>query len=177
MAFNFIKYIISSILAISSLPDADGWVSVERPDRLVEEFSEDEEGIWVVFSKQIEGEKFFVRFPSDPVYRYFQGGIAIGAEKEGDSFHLRVEKRTREGIDAYFDQRLQEISALPETSLVKVTRIEGQGGDLLYYARGRWVSERIAISPNSLYSFRTESDRMIGDTHRQFVSSLDILPL
>lgn len=180
MAFRFVKFILSSVLAVASVqavPDADGWVPVERPERYIEEFSEDEAGVWVVFCKEVEGEKFMVRFPEDPSYKYFPGGIAIDAEKEGDSFHLQVEKRSEEAPEAYFDRKIQEVSALPETFLVKVKRSEGERLDLLYHSNGRWVWERILSTPNSLYSFRTVSDRMVGDTHRQFISSLDVLPL
>jgi hypothetical protein len=174
----FLKALISSFLVGSSqqaIPDADGWVPVERPASRQQEFPDEEFGVWVVFSKELEGEKFLIRFPDDPTYRYYPGGVQIDAIEGEDRLRLRVEKRAEGEIEALFEKRIEEVRSLPETLLLKSKRSgSGERLDLFYRAGEKWVWERIQSTQKLLYTFRTESPEMTGLAHRQFISSLDV---
>lgn len=159
----------------SQVPDSDGWVSIERPDSRMEEFPDEEKGIWIVFSKEIEGEKFHVRFPDDPSYRYHSGGIQLEAIQENDHLQLNVERWSGEGGGSFFAEKIKKIRTLPEAILFKAKKsLDGHRCDLFYNHKGKWVWERIVTSSKLVYTFRTESPEMSGTTHREFAGSLDI---
>jgi len=175
---KFLNILISSFLVGSSpqaIPDADGWVPVERPGPREEEFPDEEIGVWVVFSKELEGEKFLVRFPDDPSYRYYPGGIQVDAFEGEDRLRLRVEKRAEGEIEALFEERIEEIRFLPNALLLKAKKsLLGDRLDLFYRADEKWVWERIQSTSKLLYTFHTESPEMAGLSHREFISSLDV---
>ena len=175
---KFLNLLFSAFLVGASpqtIPDPDGWVSVERPDVYQEEFPEEEQGIWVVFSKEMEGEKFLVRFPDDPQYLYFPGGIQFDASQGLDRLRLQVKKKGALEIGSFFDERVQEIKDTPNAILLKAKRSAGNSRlDLFYRIDEKWVWERILSTPKLLYTFHTESPEMTGDAHRQFISSLDV---
>jgi len=154
------------------LPDADGWVPVERPQKPHPEEYEEDDGTWVVFSKEIEGSKFLVRFPEDPAYRSIPGGIQIEASHERDLLRLTVEKK----IDSPdFERKILEVASFPGSLLIKTKKSEdGSRLDLFYRLGDRWVWERLLETPNLIFSFRTESPEMNGESHRQFTASLDV---
>ena len=179
MSLIVVKYVITSVLMASSLmnvPDEDGWVTLERPAVSVGEEVEEEGGAWVVFRKQMDLEKFTVSFPKDPVYTYVPGGVEMAAVGDGGAFSLSVLEKIGEDVDAYFNQKIQEISAYPDVQLLKVKRSGSGQLDLCYRVQGTWVWERIVATPHSLYSFRTEGGQMMGDEHRQFIASLEVSP-
>ena len=161
--------------SLVSVPDADGWVPVERPQPHVEDVQEDGHGIWVIFAKEMEGEKFLVRFPDEPEYRYLDSGIQIEAsEAEGD-LRLRVEKRVGGEIEALYEEKLKEIESLPESFLLKAKlSADGQMFDLFYRSNEKWVWERVQTTSKLLYTFHTESPDMSGEAHRKFIRSLDV---
>jgi hypothetical protein len=175
---KFLNVLISSFIVCSSpqaIPDSDGWVPVERPDARQEEFPDEAIGVWVVFSKKLEGEKFLVRFPDDPHYRYYPGGIQIDAVDGEDLLRLRVEKRAEGDPEPLFKERLEEIRSLPDVLLLKVKKSAlSDRLDVFYRVGEKWVWERIQSSSKLLYTFHTESPGMAGQAHRQLISSLDI---
>ena len=174
----FLNILVSSFLVGSSfqaVPDSDGWVSVERPALQQDEFAEEEKGVWVVFSKEIEGEKFLVRFPDDPAYRYHPGGYELDAFLGDDHLSLQVEKKPEESLGSLFEQKVQELKDLGEATLIKAKQsADGRRFDLFYKMGEKWVWERIISSSKLQYTFRTESPEMSGEAHRHFISSLDI---
>ena len=154
------------------VPDADGWVSVERPETPTEEF-EEEKGVWVVVSKKIGDERFLVRFPEDPLYHSFPGGIEWTAAFNSDLLSLRVENREDEkDLSQFVEERLLFLNALPETFLIKSSAHEN-AFDLFYRHEGKWVWEKIMVTPHFVYLFQTKSEQMSGNTHRQFTISFD----
>ena len=179
MAFKFLSYFVNYILIASAwaVPDADGWVSLKPPERSMEEVVDDPDGTWVVFSKEMAGEKFFIRFPEDPSYRYLSDGIVVEAEQGGDSFRLAVQKRVDGDLAAYFDQKKREVEADPEIFLAKSQKLEGGGFEMLYRSHDRWVWEQVIETSQFFYSFHTESDQMTGNGHRKFVSFFTVSPM
>jgi len=172
---GFLK-ILASLYLLGSptqVPDADGWVSVERREKRAEEF-EDEKGVWVVVSKEIGPEHFFVGFPEDPKTRTVDGKVEWTASSNHDLLSLRVEKRDagKEGAQ-FFDERLFSLSAHPETFLVK-THVSANGFDLFYRQEGKWVWEKIVVTENFFYLLQTTSDQMSGDSHRKLVKSFSL---
>lgn len=149
-------------------------MSVERPNTHRED-EEEENGIWVVFSKKFQGEKFHVRFPGDPAYSYLPGGMLLDAAHGEDRFNLKVESADGKEVKAIFNDRLQEIETLPQALVLK-TKLSSDGRmfDLFYQCDEKWVWERMIASSKLCYTFHTESPEMSGEAHRQFISSLDI---
>lgn len=88
----FFAFIISSFSCL--LLDAqDGWFPVEKKRGAEEVFLEQNPSIWVLFSKEFEGEKIGIRFPSDPIYSYGEdGSLQVRSEKEGERFELLILK-------------------------------------------------------------------------------------
>jgi len=174
-----LKIILSSVVigsVIQAVPDTDGWVLVERPQShpYFEGFQEENDG-WVVFSKEIENEKFHVSLPNDPIYRYFPGGIFLDASLDGDDLHFQMQLQGTEETELLFDKRIREIDAFSEALLMKVKKSNGgKTLDLFYRLNEKWVWERIISTSKFLCTFRTESSEMSGQTHRQFISSLEI---
>ena len=175
---GFLSILIGSFLiglVPPTIPDPDGWVPVERAETQKEEFPEEENGFWVVFSKEMEGEKFLVRFPDDPSYRYNLGGIQLDSFQDEDHMCLQVEKRLGGEIATYFDGRMEEIKSIPQAILLKAKQGEmGDRLDLFYRIDEKWVWERIVVTSKLLYTFRTESPAMTGEAHRKFIASFDI---
>ncbi len=94
---------IGSILAISPSSEGDGgWVPVEKlcPPS---ERADDDPSIWVLYSKRMmEGERFLVRFPEMPTYRYLEEG-ALQIEAGSGAFSLIVRKEGEESQDLHYE--------------------------------------------------------------------------
>ncbi|HSX37503.1 MAG TPA: hypothetical protein VLE95_01595 [Chlamydiales bacterium] len=177
MIYFLIGAILVGASALSDVPDADGWVSVERPSFHGEEFQEDDPGTWIVFSKRMEGETFHIRLPADPSCQYFLDGIQLLSAYGNDDLILRVEKRKGADFDLFFQNRIQQIGGNPKAFLIQSEKSsDGQTLNLFYRFDDKWVWERVQSSSGYFYTFRTESDRLSTDLHRQFVDSLDVYP-
>jgi len=166
------KILLFFILFFSSLlaaQDSSGWVSLQRPVPYVEKEGDDQQDIWVVFSKKIGKEKFLVRFPDDPVCLHSLEGMQISSSQKGERFHLFVQENENSSV---FDQRVQKIQALPETTLIQAERVSSNTFDLLYQMEGKWVWERIFVTPNYVYTLQTCSDKFMVENHRIFFDSL-----
>ncbi len=170
-----ISFILSSILLVSNIADPDGWAVVEKEQVYSEEVQDEDRGEWVVFSKWMDQEKFLVRLPDDPSYRYFEGGMQIESREGSDDFRLRIEKRVGGEIESYFQDRIEEIENQERTFLYKVEQnVDGNGINLLYFSEDQWVRESIKISPHFLYTFSTISSDMSGAKHQKFIDSFDV---
>ncbi len=87
------KSLILAWLAIAPLED--GWVSVDRPERIVHRIEEEDRSIWVVFSKKFEDEHVLIRFPEDPTYTREEGRFeAIATHLGQGELTLLVSKRS-----------------------------------------------------------------------------------
>lgn len=176
---KIVTVIIASMLsggAGPAIPDADGWVPVERPDpRPSERDEEERKDIWVVFSKNMDGEKFTVRMPEDPSYRYFPGGMQLDSATGEDAVRLTVEKRGEKPIEKVFQDKLESLGSAADVLLLKAEK-SGDGAVFeLFYRQGeKWVWEKVRAESQFLYTFRTESPEMSGRTHRIFSASLGI---
>ena len=123
----------------------------------------------------MEGEKFLVRFPDDPSYRYHSNGFELDAVSGDDSLSLQVERQLEGSIESLFKGKIQKLEELGEATLIKAKQSgDGRRLDLFYKIGDKWVWERIIASSKLLYTFRTESPEMSGKIHRHFIASLDI---
>jgi hypothetical protein len=168
--FNFIfifAWISSSLIGVI---DSSGWVALERPSRPVEE-ERGEEKVWVVFSKEMEREKFIIRFPDDPDYRYLPEGIEMRAAKGKESFHLYVQNNPSSST---VQTRLEAIQAIPDLVWVKTENVSADTLDLLYQIEGKWVWERLFTTPHHVYILQTLGDSASSERHRFFVDSLHV---
>ena len=166
---NFLALFILSFSSLIAAPDSSGWVALEKPIPYVEEEIADREGIWAVFSKQIGKESFTVRFPDDPVYRYFGEGIEIFSVKDSEKFHLFISE-----IQDFstFEKRLEAIEAIPGVLLVQAEKISSDTFDLSYKADGKWVQERLFFTSSHAYTMQTTSLEFGSENHRFFIDSL-----
>lgn len=163
-----------SLAALFGQIDPNGWASVERPKKtpFEESLEERDRSVWVVFTKVVGEEKFFVRFPNDPSYTYLpQDELEIVASEARRECRLQVLSPKEEG--SCLEKRGLALSSNPEILLVE-ERLEGDIGDFLYYSNGKWVWERLLKTAHHLYFFQTKSDDLSGDFHRQFVSSFEV---
>lgn len=174
------KFIITIASIFSSLfgtIDTAGWASVESPKKLssTESFEEQDPAVWIVFSKELEREKFLVRLPEDPRYSYLpEGGFELFSSREEDSYLLRVFARADSNA---LQNRLKELSLEEGVTLIEASQPGPERLDLLYRSEGCWVWETWLLSPHSLYFFQTKSSLLSGEKHRQSVDSLEILSL
>lgn len=164
--FPFFIFLFSGLFAT---PDSSGWVALERSTPRVEEEMTDLDGVWVVFSKQIGKENFTIRFPEDPVYRYFDEGIEVSSLSGSSSFRLFISE-----IQDFstFEERLEVVQAIPDTFLIKAERVSVDTFDLVYKTEKKWVWERLFFTSNHIYTMQTSSDEFVDQNHHIFVDSL-----
>lgn len=91
--FSFIFAFIISSFSCLLLSGQEGWFPVEKKRTGEEVFLEQNPSLWVLFAKELEGEKIGIRFPADPIYGYTEdGSFQVRSEKEGERFELIVLK-------------------------------------------------------------------------------------
>ncbi len=114
------------VLATSLLSSLEeGWIPVERVKPAPQvEIDPDE---WIYFTKQMKGENFLVKLPSDPEYRYRQdGGLEI-VSRSGDTSYL-----------------------------LTITPLEGEGKrKSRYLGKGNWQRATVVETERYRYSFQT----------------------
>ena len=168
------KILILLVSVFSSIGQGDGWFPVEKIEatRAEESWEDQDQSIWPVFSKHFGGEKVLARFPADPVYRYLSSSeIEITATKGAETSQLTI----LDSIDPeMLTQRVKEISVDLDTLLVKVEQVEPHIFDLQYFKEGMWVAERLLLTGEHLYIFRTASSEPLSGNHQTFVSLIDI---
>ena len=151
-------------------PDANGWVKVERPhanNAFEHAGDEDDASIWVLFSKQLGGEKFCVRFPQDPTTTYLSPDEM---ELTAAQHRLLILQPSRDVLE----QRAQEIALLPGTVILEVVRLGEDRFDLFYRSEGQWVREHLLLTPHHLYLLQTKSTGPQIKDHETFVHSFVI---
>jgi hypothetical protein len=148
------KFIITLLLATSSLVMAnDGWVSVDRPEKVVHQLDEEDHSIWVVFAKSFGPERVLVRFPEDPVYRHNNGRFeAIATHFGSGEFELLAQKTGSQRQTSY---KIQDISYRDAE-------------------RGFWVRERHIDTGLYHYTLRVTHPTQSAVIFRQFTDSFEI---
>jgi len=140
----FITKIIILLSSLMTVPDADGWVKIERPKKEAPPADIDP-SIWVVFAKTLGSEKLLVRFPGDPTYRYLD---EAGKELEVVAGMHKLVVREANGAPTVTDKT--------------------------YWQDGFWHMERVITTKNHTYFFETKSESLDLISHGKFVSSFDI---
>ncbi len=170
-----LKYLIGAVLAAGPIAPAgaeesDGWFPVEQKEETPFEGDEIDPSIWVVFAKQLAGEKIVLRFPEDPTYSHPAPGVLeIASSKDGEQFFLRAVER--DGGGDPFSQRAAEIQALPDAEAFEIDQAESS---LLYKKEGKWVREQIVQSAGHYFLFQTASPMSDGVSHRIFFTSFQV---
>jgi len=140
-----LKFLIGSLLLFSSPSPEDGWFPVEKEVKAAEQVEENDPSIWVLFAKSVGAEKFLVRFPEDPVYRYLENGaLQISSVRGGEVFELTV---------------LGTDSDIPRT-------------DLVYQQEEKWVHEHFLQTNHHVYHFKTLSNTLNSEYSSIFFSSI-----
>lgn len=145
-----IKLLILFITLFGASIDRNGWVTLDRPKKQLPVEGIDP-SIWVVFSKYVGEEKFLVRFPEDPIYRYLTDS---GHEMEIVGASLHAEHR---------------LWVLPLTG-------SETSYDRFFKQDDLWVFESLVLTPYHAYFFQTKSDVMDPISHEKFVGSFDAKP-
>lgn len=170
-----LKYLIGAILAAGpAIPveaeEGDGWFPVEQKTETPSDGDEIDPSIWVVFAKQLAGEKIVLRFPEDPSYLHPAPGVLeIASSKEGERFLLRAVERGP-GEDP-FSQRAAEIQALPDAEVFEIDR---EASSFLYKKEGKWIREQIVQTAGHSFLFQTTSPSPDGVSHRIFFTSFQV---
>jgi hypothetical protein len=146
------KTLFAFILTSSIIPD-DGWVSVPRPQRVPHQLEEDDQSIWVVFSKTFEEERVLLRFPVDPIYQRKNGNFILEAPWQGrGEFSMIVRKKSEVGT-------------------------QGKSQDIVYKdegLEGRWIRERYIESEKYLYVLRLSHSLDNPSLFNQFADTFEI---
>lgn len=148
-----------------SLPDKEGWVVLEKPPAYEEVEDEDDHGIWSLFSMSMESEKFWVRFPKEPVYSYSEKGVSLKSVSDVGEFSMNVEKRGNLDLKTLYEERGKELPLLEEGIL------DQEAGKIHFsYAQDdKVVQEDHILSANQHYILQSVSS--LKD-HQVFVESL-----
>ena len=148
----FKSFLISSVLTVSSLSaHDDGWVSVERPERVVHHIESDDKSIWVVFIKNFGMERTSIRFPEDPsIYRKHGVFMAKAPYGQGEMV-LLVQKKI--GPDAAASDEVVKYRD-PDTGL--------------------FILERHVETSENVYVLRMTHPSESTVLFQQFAGSLDI---
>lgn len=135
------------------MPPEDGWVSVQRPQRVPHQLEEEDRSIWAVFAKAFGEERILVRFPDDPVYQTKKGNFIAAAPYMGQGeFALIVHKKGQPGT---VGQRRDLAYADPENPAL-------------------WIRERHIESDENLYVLRFTYPVNNPDLFSKFADSFEI---
>ncbi|MDE3055489.1 MAG: hypothetical protein KGI80_02160 [Verrucomicrobiota bacterium] len=172
---GFVLFLTALISPVSSndpsLPDADGWVTLEREESQAP--VEEEEG-WVLFSLTLDKEKFWIRLPQDPIYHYTSSGVNISARGDGAQIHISIEKCDSivTSVENLLTKAKSRIGTTP--FFVEATG-DTEKAHLAYLDNQKWVCEDLFRTPHYLYTVRTEQEISSSTTlHETVVSSLNI---
>lgn len=144
-----IAKIFSVFLVYLGAISDDAWVSVPKPETVQSDFEVGDSSIWVVFSKEFEGERVLVRFPEDPQYEAKETSFkAWSQDLEGRVFSLHVHKKGK-------------TVSLPKEYGVREKRIESR--ENLYILRVFEPSESSSYFDDFVSSFHLENE---GDFQR-----------
>ncbi len=141
---GFLKFLIAIVLASTPLPaeDNEGWFPVEKVKEARGEGEETDPSIWALFSKNLGLERFLIKFPVEPTYRYDEAGILeIRSEREGELYILRVEEKGEAQKDRF------------------------------YQLEGKWIREHFVQTPHHFFHFKFVSDQPDSLAYREFISS------
>jgi hypothetical protein len=145
-----LKYLVGIVLAASGMAPGEseeGWFPVEKVPKGAEPSEERDPSIWTLFSKSLGDEKFFIRFPDDPVYQYIDSEtIEISSAKDGETFQLTVQPVGPADLE----------------------------GELSYEAEGKWVTIHLVQSEGHFYRFKTVCNEAKSPQHEAFISSFFI---
>ena len=168
------KFLFAFLAWIAAPLDEQGWALVERPQKNSFEHAgdEDDPSIWVIFSKKLGKENFMVRFPEDPLYSHpSEGEMELASSKEGISYRLHI--REAASLEE-LERRSKEIAMQPGILLIEAKRVAVDTLDLLYQTEGKWVWERLHLTPHHLYVFQTKNEVFQSDGHRYFIKSFNV---
>ncbi|HEY4255203.1 MAG TPA: hypothetical protein VGM34_02520 [Chlamydiales bacterium] len=144
--FKFV-FLLTTFLGVSM--NADGWVNLERPKQEPFSIEEIDPSIWVVFAKKMGAEKFLVRFPEDPTYRYLD------------------EKKVEMEIFTVSEAKTHRLHIKPAEDAPGMT-------EKSYWQDGFWVFERMLTTKHNSYFFQTKTISIDLISHRQFIDSFDV---
>lgn len=170
---NFLFSFIFSFFGLIATPDSSGWVALDRQIPYVEEEIVDKEGFWVVFSKQVGKENFSIRFPGDPIYRYFPKGIEVFSVKDSEKFHLFVSGAQD---SSFFEERIETIQSIPGFFMIQAESVSADTLDLVYKVEEKWFRERVFLTSSHIYTMQTTSFECLDENHRFFIDSLYVKP-
>lgn len=155
--------------------DSGGWVSLGPGIKKTTEevgSQEDDPSVWVIFSKQLAGENFMVRFPEDPVYTYLSSEeMQIAASTQEGSYTLNVLKAP---AAHEVEQQVKELFLKSEIDVAEVVRPTENTFDILFRKDGKWIAQRLFLTSQHLYIFQTENVIFHRENHQKFIDSLDI---
>ena len=158
--------------------DEEGWAKVESPKRFFEDPSAGQEAAHgVVFFKQIEKEKFWVRFPKDPSYESVERGVVVRAQCEKGLFELFALSLQAEEVPSdLFTKRKEALARLPGFFLIKEELLREGVVDVAYKIDGSLILERWQATPFSVYFFHSEGPEMDENQHLQWIDSFSVFP-
>ena len=73
-----------------------------------------------------------------------------------------------------FKERIETIQAQEEVFLIQAEEVASNTFDLLYQKKGKWILERLVVSPYHVYLFQTSSEDLFSDNHEIFINSLHV---
>ncbi len=151
----------------------DGWVTLEKPiSRLKEPDVEENESVWVIFSKKLGEESFRLRFPKLPEYRYLETKeMQVSSKVEDREFSLQVLKPV--SLDEFM-KVLQEMSLDSKISLMELVQKEENIYDVQYQEGQRTVFQRFYFSSHYLYVLETKGSFLDAESHAYFVNSFEV---
>jgi len=169
----FLSFLMLSFASESIVPDDRGWVPVRPLCKAIEEDRDESEKVdWVVFSKAIGGEVFFISFPRDPVCTPFEEGVNLEASVNGEVVSLEVRDRVGRDLREFFEEKVRTARVLSGGELLKESRnASEQSLDLFYKLNDKWVWEKVFVTESCIYAFRTTSGFVTGEIHQKFTNS------
>lgn len=126
------------------LEDA-GWFAVPRPVVTEAPIDEENEDVWVVFTKRFPYEVVFLRFPEEPEYRY-----------QGE----RMEVESSQGDTTFFFSAEPVQGAYPPWEKT-----------CIYKENQMWIHEKWIATPHTLYLMKVFSSTPLGGESHMFIDS------
>lgn len=167
-----LKYLFA-VTSLTSLPDANGWVALEKPLQREQVLAEeDDRQIWVLISKQVDDEHIRLRFPVDPVYAATdEGALTISAIAEGNEFSLEVLPPLSQGEQV---RRMQEVFLLQDAMFVGVEQTVAGTYDIQYRHEGKWVFQKWVETQGHFYILEAKMSVLDRAVRDQFFASFSV---
>jgi|GEM_PF-5948037 len=139
-------------------------------------FSMEVDEPWTVLVKQCNQEKFYVRFPDDPVFELENGKYHFYHQTEEAEHHLEIEKREQLEKERVFQEVMQRLENSKEIAIENVNQDKNSLEVVLSSKKENTKTiQKMIVTDQNVFTFKTQSSDFRVNDHNQFVDSFSLI--